>query len=102
MLRFASDMRTQLAGVNPSALDYLLAERVVLAWTFLNFCDLQYVASIETLTAERSRFHFQRIEMANRNLMSACRTLAKVKKAKFPDVLAVVNVTTGEVGKTCA
>lgn len=33
------------------------------------------------------------IEMVNRNLLSACRTLAKVKKTKLPDVLAVVNVT---------
>ena len=80
MVRFASDLRTQLAGANPTALDYLLAERVVLAWTFLNFCDLQYVANIEQLTAARSRFHLKRIEMANRNLMSACRTLAKVRK----------------------
>ncbi len=101
MLRFASDMRTRLAGANPTALDYLLAERVVLTWTFLNFCDIQYIASIEKLTADRSQFHFKRIEMANRNLMAACRTLAKVKKAKLPDVLAVVNVTVGEAEKNC-
>ena len=102
MLRFASDLRTRLAGANPTALDYLLAERVVLAWVFMNFCDLQYVSNIEKLAADRSLFHFKRIEMANRNLMAACRTLAKVKKAKLPDVLAVVNVTAGEVRETCA
>ena len=50
-------------------------------------------------TAAQAKFHFQRIEMANRNLLAACRTLAKVKKAKLPDVLAVVSVGTADVGK---
>ena len=99
-LRFASDLRTGLAGPNPTALDYLLAERVVIAWIFLNFCDWQYVAKLTTLTAAQGAFSLKRIEMANRNLMAACRTLAKVKKAKLPDVLAVVAVATADAGKT--
>jgi hypothetical protein len=92
MLRFASDLRTRLAGTNPSALDWLLAERVVLAWVFLNYCDLHYVTNIEKFSNAQNAFHCKRIEMANRNLMSACRTLAKVQKRHLPDVMAVVNV----------
>ena len=100
LVRFASDLRTRLAGVNPTALDYLLAERVVIAWLFVNFAELQYATQIERLkTTAQATYHFNRIEMANRNLMSACRTLAKVKKAKLPNVLAVVNVTTTGAGK---
>ena len=101
LLRFASDLRTRLAGANPTALDYLLAERVVIAWVFVNFSEMQYASQIERLrTTAQAKYHFNRIEMANRNLMAACRTLANVKKAKLPDVLAVVNLTTTGAGKT--
>ncbi len=101
LLRFASDLRTRLAGENTSALECLLAERVVIAWMFVNFAELQYANQLEKrTTAAQAKYHFQRIEMANRNLLSACRTLAKVKKAKLPDVLAVVNVSTADAGKT--
>ena len=100
LLRFASDLRTRLAGANPTALDYLLAERVVIAWVFVNFAELQYAAQMEKLrTAAQAKYQFHRMEMANRNLMAACRTLAKVKKAKLPDVLAVVTVATSDAGK---
>ena len=99
-LRFASDLRTRLAGANPTALDYLLAERVVIAWIFVTFAELQYAAQMGTLkTAAQAKYHFQRMELANRNLLSACRTLAKVKKAKLPDVLAVVTVAAADAGK---
>ena len=100
MLRFASDMRTQLAGSIPTALDYLLAERIVIAWIFLNFCDHQYAANLDKLSLSQGQFFLKRIEMANRNLMAACRTLAKVKKEKLPNVLAVVAVATADAGKT--
>ncbi len=101
ILRFASDMRTRLAGANPTALDYLLAERVVIGWIFVNFSEMQYTSQIEKVTSAQAKYHFQRIELANRNLMSACRTLAKVKKAKLPDVLAVVIATAPVSDKTC-
>ncbi|MBX9584582.1 MAG: hypothetical protein K2X87_30130 [Gemmataceae bacterium] len=34
----------------------------------------------------------KRVDSAHRNLMAACRPLAKVRKSKLPDVLALVNV----------
>jgi hypothetical protein len=71
----------------------LLAERVVLAWLFLSWCEDQYAAQLERLSWQESECHTRRIEMAHRSLMSACRTLAKVRRAKLPDVLALVNVS---------
>ncbi|MBX9624392.1 MAG: hypothetical protein K2X82_11340 [Gemmataceae bacterium] len=90
--RVASDLRAGLAGPSPSFLDGLLAERVVLGWVFLAWCESQYARRLAEQTYREAEFHHKRIEMAHRNLMSACRTLAKVKKAKLPDVLALVNV----------
>ena len=92
LIRFASDMRTNLAGPNANALDWLLAERVVVAWLFVQWSEWQYAGQFDKLNLKQSAYYIRRNEMANRNLMSACRTLAKVKRAKLPDVLAVVSV----------
>ena len=90
--RFASDLRFGLAGPNPTSLDYLLAERVVIGWVFVHWFEAQFARQLTKLTLKETEFHTKRIEMANRTLMSAARTLAKVKKSKLPDVLALVNV----------
>ena len=96
--RFASDLRAELAGQNPTPLDYLVAERVVIGWIFLHYCETIYARQVTKLTWKEMEFHTKRIEMANRNLMSAARTLAKVKKSKMPDVLALVNVNPPTAG----
>ena len=81
-----------MAGPNPNALDVLLADRVVLAWCFVSWAELQYVANIEDLPLAHHTILLKRIETANRNLLAACRTLAKARRAKLPDVMAFVNV----------
>ena len=98
--RVASDLRAGLAGPNPSFLDLLVAERVVLGWVFLHWCEAQYARRLDKLTYPEADFHHKRVEMAHRTLMAACRTLAKVKKAKLPDVLALVNVNPPATGST--
>jgi hypothetical protein len=40
--RFVSDLQSGLAGPNPTALDDLLAERVVIGWIFLHHCETSY------------------------------------------------------------
>jgi hypothetical protein len=92
MIRFASDLRSKLAGENPTALDVLLAERVVLAWLFVNWSEYQYACLAAQLSIKETELHLKRIEMANRNLLAAARTLAKVRRARLPDLLALVNV----------
>lgn len=96
--RVASDLRAGLAGPSPSFLDVLLAERVVLGWVFLHYCEADYARRLAKLTWKESEYHTRRIETAHRNLMSACRTLAKVKRRNLPDVLALVNVNPPAAG----
>ena len=96
--RFASDLRTRLAGPNPSALDTLLAERVVLAWMNVHWAELQYAGQTGEQTYQAAEFQMKRVDLANRLLLSACRALAKVKKSKLPDVLALVNVSPARGG----
>ena len=38
-IKFASELRGRLAGPNPTALDLLVAERVVVAWLFVNWAE---------------------------------------------------------------
>lgn len=92
VLRLAADLRARLAGPRPTALDVLLAERVVIGWVFLSWCEAQYEGLVAEVGIAQQQFHLKRIDLAHRGLLSACRTLAKVKKAKLPDVLALVNV----------
>lgn len=92
MVRFASDLRAKLAGEKPTALDVLLAERVVLAWLFANWSEYQYASLAEKLAIKATELHLKRIEMANRHLLAAARTLAKVRRAHLPDLLALVSV----------
>lgn len=59
---------------------------------FLSYCEGVYAGGLDAMSWATSAHHIKRIELAHRNLMAACRTLAKVRRAKLPDVFAVVNV----------
>src|SRR5439155_14227630 len=74
LVRFASDLRGRLAGPSPSALDLLLAERVVLAWFFAGWAEYQYAGLVTKLSARDAEHHLKRIAVAHRNLLAACRT----------------------------
>lgn len=94
MLAFAADLRDRLAGPNPDALAQLVAERVVIAWVAAAVVEHRYAALLDkllTLHAQHKLFLAQ-VELMHRNLTSACRTLAKVRRAHLPDVVALVNV----------
>lgn len=93
VLRVASDLRAGLAGPAPSFLDLLVAERVVVGWVFLHWCEAQYARRMDKMTWAEEPLQRKRVESAHRSLMAACRTLAKVRRSKLPDVLALVNVS---------
>ena len=103
MIRRTQAMREGLNGPNPTALDSLLAERVVLAWVTLNVLELWQARSFELVFGKNSSGTTpapilevlpKHIDHAHWQLMSACQTLAKVRRAKLPDLLAVVNINT--------
>lgn len=94
VLKFASELRTELAGPNPDALDLILAERVVIAWAFVTTAEMQYARRMQQEPPYRAlEFDLKRIDLANRQLLAAARTLAKVRRVKLPDVMAVVTLT---------
>ena len=103
MIRRLQAMREGLTGPNPTALDVLLVERVVLAWAALSVLELWYTQAFSLLLGKKAADPTRsvildvlpkHIDYANRQLMAACRTLAKVRRAQLPELLAVVNVGT--------
>ena len=90
----AADLWVKLAGPQAGALDFLLAERVVTAWLLTAVAEHLYAATVDDLDARAAEHVFRRIEMGNRLLMTAARTLAKVRQCRLPEVLALVNVNT--------
>ena len=45
IVRYASDLRHQLAGPSTTALQWLLGERVATAWAFVNVAEWQYAGT---------------------------------------------------------
>jgi hypothetical protein len=103
LLRFAADLRDRLAGPDPDALVQLVAERVVIAWVMASYAELRYEKVLDKLLhlPAQQKMFLAEIELANRHLLSACRTLAKVKKANLPGILALVNVAPTSELKEC-
>ena len=99
--RRAQALRDGLSGPQPGALEALLAERVVLAWVALGVVESWQTRAFESLLDQPPPRDIMtllnifpaHVEHAHRQLMAACRTLAKVRRAKLPDVLALVNVS---------
>lgn len=92
LIRFACDLRAALTGPNGGVLEQLVAERVVLAWLFVNWAESTFSGTANEQTRSECTFQLRRMELADRRLMNACRTLAKVRRMKLPEVLALVNV----------
>ncbi len=92
LIRFACDLRAALTGPNGGVLEQLVAERVVLSWLFVHWAESRFAGSASELNRSECTFQLKRMELADRKLMNACRTLAKVRRMKLPEVLALVNV----------
>ena len=89
-------MREELAGPDPSPLERLLVERVVVCWLQLQHADIVYAQHMKNLTLKQ-RDHYQRWQDRQHNrYLSAIRTLAQVRKLLKPTV-AQVNIAEKQV-----
>ena len=85
-------MGQELAGPEPSPVERLLVERIVMCWLHLYYAEAVYIQNMPELTLKQSEFYQKRITLAHNRYLSAIRTLAQVRR---PGVLAV-QVTIGE------
>jgi hypothetical protein len=78
-------LRKDLEGPNPTAVERLLAERAASCWFLVNFYETLYTQSTE-LTIRQAEFQLRRIESAQKRFLSALKTLAMVRKLALPAI----------------
>jgi len=74
-------MREVIAGDNPSPLERLLADRIVLSWLQIQLFEDLYASSLsKSMTIAQANYYQKRIDHAHRHHLSAIRTLAQIRK----------------------
>jgi hypothetical protein len=74
-------MREEIAGENPSPLERLLAERVVLTWLQIQLFEGLYASNMfKSMTIAQGNYHQKRLDLTYRRHLSAIRTLAQIRK----------------------
>jgi hypothetical protein len=74
-------MREEIAGANPSPLERLLAERIVLTWLQIQLFEGIYAANmLEGTTTAQGNYCQKRLDQTYRRHLSAIRTLAQIRK----------------------
>ena len=73
-------MRRELAGVDASPLERLLAERVVATWLQVQHLESLCAVSLNNVTLSQGGYYQRHLDRAHRNHLSAIRTLAQIRK----------------------
>jgi len=75
-------MREEIAGDNPSPLERLLAERIVITWLQIQLFEGLYANNMSkgTTTIAQGKYEQKRIDQAYKRHLSAIRTLAQIRK----------------------
>jgi len=102
IMRPSSALKEEIAGGTP--LERLLGERIVARWLNLHHIDALYANRLSNISWAESEYFQRRQERANRQYLSAIRTLAQVRRLLVPAVqvnigaqqLNVANASSGK------
>jgi hypothetical protein len=83
LLRKLELMRSQLAGTDPTPLERLLVDRVLIGWLALHEAEVGYERA-GSLTIAQADFYRRRLDSLHRRFLSAIRTLATVRRLAVP------------------
>ena len=74
-------MREEIAGDNPSPLERLLADSIVLTWQQIQLFEDAYASSLsKSMTIAQGNYNQKMIDQAYKRHLSAIRTLAQIRK----------------------
>ena len=74
-------MREEIAGDNPSPLERLLADRIVLTWLQIQLFEDAYASSLsKSMTIAQGNYNQKMIDQAYKRHLSAIRMLAQIRK----------------------
>jgi hypothetical protein len=76
-------LRADLAGVSPTPLERLLADRVAACWLHLHHLEIVY-AQKETVTIQLGTYYQRCLSAAQKRYLAAVKTLAVVRKLAVP------------------
>ena len=79
-------MTRELAGADPTPLETLLVDRIVVCWLHLHYAETIYAQNLPVLPAIQAAFYQHRITAAHNRYLSAIRTLAQVRRLQVPNV----------------
>jgi hypothetical protein len=75
-----------LTGPEPTPLEKLLVDRIVLCWLHLHYAENIYVQAMHELTITQATFHQRRLSLAQSRYLAAIRTLAQVRRLQAPTI----------------
>lgn len=95
------EMRGELLGANPTALERLLVERILATWYHLHQLEAQY-AGKESMSLALGLYYQKSMTAAQKRYLSAIKALAEVRKLALPALQVniakkQINVTAGTV-----
>jgi hypothetical protein len=84
--RQCTALTRDLTGPDPTPLETLLVDRIVLCWVHLHYVENVYVQSMHELSITQATFHQRRLSLAQSRYLAAIRTLAQVRRLQAPNV----------------
>ena len=99
-------MRREILGPDPSPLEGLLADRIVLCWWQLYYSEIQHAeevlmrkrhADMESMTWAQDEWHQKRIDRLQRRYLASIKSLAQVRKLLGPGSAVQINVAEQQV-----
>lgn len=95
VLRQLDVLRTELGGPNPSPLERLLVDRVVVCWLAAHDAELRYTVNAKDMTFRNGDYQQRRMDATSRRYLAAVKALAAVRKHALPALQ--VNVAGNQV-----
>ena len=92
--RKLAEMRRELTGLNPSALEKLLVDRVVACWLQLNHADTAYTGNQSQSVAVRKELD-KRQDSAQRRYLGAIKQLEQLQK-RLPSTVKTKSESSGD------
>lgn len=80
MPRKLEAMRRDLAGENPSALESMLVDRVVVCWLQSRHFEILCARNMKNPPNAQSEYYEKRLDRAHKRHLSSVRTLAQIRK----------------------
>jgi len=75
-----TDLKNDLAGESPTALEHLLIERILCSWILTNYADLRFVDRSTERTLNLDAHYQKWQDRAQKRFLQSCTTLAQIRK----------------------